>query len=92
LEEIDRRVKNLIAESMPPGLRLAQAVLEAKGEAEAEALLAASPERIDEEFLSALLATAERLQQSDQLAEADRIRDLHRRAVRLSMRRKLTSE
>lgn len=89
LEEIDRRVQALIRESLPAGMRLAQQILESKDEAEAERLIDASLESLDEDFLGALLGTADRLEQSGESASAEKLRRLHRRALRASMKKKL---
>jgi hypothetical protein len=43
-------------------------------------------------MLSALLATAQRMEQSGEEEAAQRLRDLHRRALRLSMQAKLQSD
>lgn len=92
LEEIDRRIQALIRESLPPGMRLAQKILETPDEGEAEKLLDSSTEVIDEDFLSALLGTADRMEQSGDPASAERLRRLYRRALRTSMKNKLAKE
>jgi hypothetical protein len=89
LEEIDRRIQALIRESLPPGMRLAQQLLETPEEAEAEKLLDSSAEAIDEDLLGALLGTVDRLEQSGDPASAERLRRLYRRALRISMKNKL---
>ncbi|MGD2252840.1 MAG: CpXC domain-containing protein [Anaerolineales bacterium] len=91
LEGIDRRLREMIKQAMPPGLRLAQDLLEQEDPAQAEALLQQSSDHVDEQLLSALISAAERLNQGGDQEGADRIRDLHRKALRISMRHKMQS-
>lgn len=89
LQEIDRRVQAMIRENLPPGMRLAQQVLEAPNEAEAEKLVDTSPDKIDDDMLSSLLSMADRLKASGDSASAERLDRLYRRALRVSMKSKL---
>ncbi len=50
-----------------------------------------SMEQMDEQFLSALMSTAQRLEGTN-TEMAERLRRLHRHAVRLSMRSKMRKE
>lgn len=89
LEEIQRRLHAIIRESLPPSMRLAQQVIETGSAEEAQELLEASPEDIDDQMLAALMNAISQLETADQPAEAERIRQIHRHAVRISMRRKM---
>lgn len=91
LEQIDQAVRGAIRESLPENLRLAQAVLESEDDQQAEALLQASPDQIDEQVLNALLGASQRLEQAGDEAGAERMRRLHRMAMRLSMKAKMES-
>ena len=47
---------------------------------------------IDDQLLGALLTTSQRLEESNDKDGAERLRRLHRHALRLSMRAKISSE
>lgn len=89
LQQIDAKLTKAIQEALPPALQLAQRVIEADEEAEAERILEQSSSTIDEDVLGALLSTAQRLEQLKDQAGAARVRRLHRHALRLSMRAKI---
>jgi len=89
LEEIDSRLRAIIQESLPPGLRLAQEALDLEDEDEARRRLEQSSESIDEEVLGALLGAAQRLEQAGDKDGADRVMRLHKAALGLSMRNRL---
>jgi hypothetical protein len=92
LLEIDTKIKDIIREALPPSLQLAQKILELEDISEAKALLDHSADQIDENFTGALLSTAQRLEDGGDKKSADQIRDLHRYAVRLSMKQKLKGD
>lgn len=92
LEEIDRRLRAMIRESMPASLVLAQEVLEAEEEAEAKELIEASKQHVDDQFLSTLMAAASRLEQSGHEEASARLRRLHKHALGLSMRNRMKRE
>ena len=89
LEEIDSRLRAIIQESLPPGLRLAQEALDLEDEDEARRRLEQSSEAIDEEVLGALLGAAQRLEQAGDKEGSERVMRLHRSALGLSMRNRL---
>jgi len=89
LETIDLRIKELILQSLPQGIQYAQEILSIDDEDDATSLLEDSPGRIDDQFLGALIATAERLKEAEDRSDAERVRRLFRQALRLSMKAKL---
>lgn len=89
LEQVAARLRELLRESMPPGLRLAQQVLEIEGEQQARDALEAGREQIDDQLLQALAGAALRVQEAGSPEQADRLRRLHRHALGLSMRARL---
>ena len=89
LETIDLRIKELILQSLPQGIQYAQEILSIDDEDDATSLLEDSPDRIDDQFLGALIATAERLEEAEDRSDAERVRRLFRQALRLSMKAKL---
>jgi len=92
LQEIESRLRSLIQESLPPGLRLAQQLLDLEDEQQIAALLEKEDESIDEELLNALMGAAQRLEQAGDKEGADRAMRLHRMALAASMKRKLQSK
>jgi hypothetical protein len=91
LREIDGKLKSAIRQSMPPNLQLAQQILETEDEGEAQAILQQSVDLIDDQVLGALISTAERLDSAQDSDGAERMRRLHRIALRLSMKSKMSS-
>jgi hypothetical protein len=90
LAEIDRRLKEIIAQSLPPALRLAQEVAEEADEAAALKRIDESGEAVTPDFLSTLLAMSQRLSEAGDNEGAERLERLHRHAVGVSMRRKMS--
>jgi hypothetical protein len=91
LQAIESRLRTVIQESLPPGLRLAQEALNQSDEQEARALLERSADKVDEETLGALMGAAQRLEQAGDKDGADRAMRLHRVALGISMRQRLGS-
>lgn len=89
LKRIEDQINQAILASLPPGLRVAQQVLQITGDVEAQRFLEQSRAEIDEDTLTALLSTAQRLESQEQTELAERLRRLHRFALRISMRSKL---
>ena len=89
LETIYERIQQWIKESLPLGLLFAQEILEIQDEDQAIALLTESSDKIDEEFLGSLIATAERFEEDEAEGDAQRVRKLYREGIRLSMREKM---
>jgi hypothetical protein len=90
LEEIERRLTELIQQSLPPSLALAQRVLDTEDIDAAKQILTQSAGTIDDQLLGALMGTATRLEQAGQPEQADRLKQLHRHAAGLLMRRKMS--
>jgi hypothetical protein len=91
LKRIQDRLEAIVQQALPPGLKLAQEVLNLEDEATAKQLLEESADSIDEQFLNTLLSAVGRLEESGDPETAERIRKLHRLAMRISMRRKMQS-
>jgi hypothetical protein len=92
LEEIDQKVQNLIVQSLPQGLKLAKQILEAESEEEAMQRLEQSSAEIDEDLLGSFIASAQRMEEQGDSEGAERLRGLHKHALRLSMQAKMASE
>jgi hypothetical protein len=91
LTKVQDRLEAIIQDALPPGLKLAQQVLNQADQAAAEVLLEQSAESIDDQFLNTLLSAVGRLEEAGDPDGAERIRKLHRLAMRTSMRRKMQS-
>jgi hypothetical protein len=91
LKEIELKLNAAIMESLPPNLRIAQQILETEDEEEAQRILDDSAEQIDDQLLGALMTTSQRLEEADDKDGAERLRRLHRHALRLSMRSNIGS-
>jgi len=92
LMQIDQRLREIIRDSLPAGLQLAQRVLEIEDPAEVETILEESAHEIDQDMLGALMSTAQRLETSGNKEGADHIKEIYRIAIRLSMRAKVKSD
>jgi hypothetical protein len=90
LQQIDRLLAAAIQEALPVSLQLAQRVIDAETEALAQALLEESPTAVDGDLLDALLSAAQRFEQLGETERAARVARLHRHALRLSMRAKMS--
>jgi hypothetical protein len=89
LETIDGRIRDLIQESLPEGLRLAQSILETEDEEQAQALMDASAETIDDQLLASLMGAAQQLEAEGENDAAERIKRLYKHGLKLSMKSKL---
>jgi hypothetical protein len=89
LQSIENHIQDRVQESLPPGIRFAQSVIMEKDEARAAEMLRENPDGIDAEFLNALLATSQQLEEQSRPEEAEAIRRLYRAALRQSMQSKL---
>lgn len=90
LQRIDTRLRQILRDSLPPGLRLAQDVIQDRDEAAALRRIDDQPDAVDAEFLSTILAMAQRAGEAgDKDAEA-RLERLHQHAVGVSMRRQMS--
>jgi hypothetical protein len=91
LKEIEAKLNTAIMDSLPPNLRIAQQLLETEDEEEAQRILDDAAELIDDQLLGALMTTSQRLEEADDQEGAERLRRLHRHALRLSMRSNIGS-
>ncbi len=89
LLEVDRRLRKIIRDSLPAGLQLAQQILEMEDMEEIQTTLTNASDQIDQDMLGALMSTAQRLEGSGNMEGAERIRDIYRRALRISMKSKI---
>jgi hypothetical protein len=92
LLEIDQRIREVIRDSLPAGLQLAQKVLEREDLADIEAILQEAAADIDQDMLGALMSTAQRLETAGNQEGATKIREIYRLATRISMKSKITPE
>ena len=89
LQEIDRRLSEMIRDALPPGLRLVQELLEEKDLAKARKLLESSEDKIDEQLLGGLPSAIQRIEGAGETEKAEELKELYRLALRLSMRSKM---
>jgi hypothetical protein len=89
LQEIDRQLGELIRASLPPGLLLAQELLEMQDPGKARELLEQSVEKIDDQLLGGLLSAVQRVEAAGDKEKTDELMELYRLALRLSMRSKM---
>jgi hypothetical protein len=89
LETIHQRLQELLRQSVPPGVQLAQQVLEIEDEDQAKSFLESSADLIDSDFLGALITVAEQLEKAEDSSAAAQIRGLYRHALQISMRSKM---
>ena len=89
LREVDQRLRDIIRQSLPPGLQLAQKILEIEDMEEIQAILEENLENIDQDMLGALMSTSQRLESTGNMEGAQKMRDIYRRALRLSMKSKV---
>ncbi|MDF1499472.1 MAG: CpXC domain-containing protein [Anaerolineales bacterium] len=90
LKQIEDKIRALIEQSLPKGFQLAQKLLEAEDDQAAEALLLAEQERVDEDLLNALMGAVQQLDEAGQEEAANRLRKMHRLALKLSMKSKMS--
>jgi len=88
-QDVEAAIQRELRQAMPPGLQLADQVLQADDPQQARQLLEASATQIDEQTLGALLSAAQRLEQAGETEQSAELRDLHRFALRLSMQARM---
>ncbi|MGD8814054.1 MAG: hypothetical protein PVI78_06215, partial [Anaerolineales bacterium] len=88
-EEIDRKLNKIIRDSLPPGLRFVQELLETPDLNEARAKLETAVDKIDDQFLNGLTSAIQRLEAAGEAEKAGQLNKLYRLALRLSMRSKM---
>ena len=89
LEAVQGKIEAIVQESLPEGLKLAQKVLGVEDEGAAMATLEEGAEHIDDQLLNSLYAAIGRLEELGHKEDAERIRRLHRQALRIKMRREM---
>jgi hypothetical protein len=90
LEQIESRIEQMIRDSMPPSLQLAQKLLKTEDEQEAINLLEAQAETIDETLLNSLMSSAEKFEEAGESENAGQLRRLYKHALKLSMRARMS--
>jgi len=89
LERVENRIAELIKQSLPPGLRFAQELLEVADVDEARARIDEQTDAIDEELLNGLLSALQRYQEAGQEDDARRVQDIYNHALKTSMKAKM---
>jgi hypothetical protein len=88
LRGVDQRLRKAIKDALPAGLQLAQSILETEDLREVENILEESADNIDQDTLGALMSASQKLEASKDTDGANRIREIYRRALRISMKSK----
>ncbi|MGH2620018.1 MAG: hypothetical protein ACRDHG_05535, partial [Anaerolineales bacterium] len=89
LQLIDGLIAGALRDALPASLQLAQRLIDAATETEAQQILEESVAAIDSDLLDALLSSAQRLEQLGDPDHAAQMGRLHRQALRISIRGKL---
>ena len=92
LQALETNIQEVIKETLPPGLLLAQEVLELEEEDAGMQYLQESSELVDESTQSALMGAIQRFEEQGDEAAASRARNYLRRALKITMRRRMTEE
>ncbi|MEJ2549274.1 MAG: CpXC domain-containing protein [Anaerolineales bacterium] len=92
LNEIRDKLQSIAEESVPEELRFAQQLINIEDDEEALRFLETSIDQINDQVLSALMATADRLAENGDQENADRVRNRYRQALRLAMKAKMSAE
>lgn len=92
LNEIRDRLQQIAEQAVPQEIRFAQNLINIEDDEEALAYLESSADQVNEQVLSALMATADRLTESGDQENADRVRNRYRQALKLSMKTKISAE
>jgi hypothetical protein len=90
LNEIRDKLQNIAEQAIPEELRFAQSLINIEDDKEALAHLEASADQVNEQMLSALMATADRLAENGEQESADHVRKRYRQALKLSMKNKMS--
>ena len=89
LERIENRIAELIKQSLPRGLQLAQELLQMKDLDSARQLIDDNSADVDQDLLNGLLSALQRYQDSDRAEEAERIQTIYNHALKTSMKAKM---
>lgn len=89
LMRLEQRIAELIKESLPRGLQLAQDILAMEEQADIEAFLNEHAAEIDQDLLNGLLTASQRYAESDRNEDAERLQDIYHLALKTSMKAKM---
>lgn len=92
LQRVDSHLRQILRDSLPPGLRLAQDVVQEQDESSALRRIDEQREAVDAEFLSTILAMARRVGEAGDKEGEARLERLHRHALGVSMRRQMSGQ
>ncbi len=92
LNEIRDKLHEIAEQAIPEELRFAQNLINIEEDDEALTYLESSGDQVNQQVLSALMATADRLAESGDQENADRVRKRYRQALKLSMKSKMSAE
>ncbi len=92
LDEIRDKLQTIAEETVPEELRFAQQLINIEDDEEALRLLETSIKQINDQVLSALMATADRLAENGDQENADRVRKRYRQALKLAMKAKMSAD
>jgi len=87
LNAVDQQIRSLIKATLPSGLQLAQEIMDTEDFEEAKKKINSSADEIDEDCLNALMQGA--FQQDADPEQTERLQQLHKYALRVSMRNKM---
>ncbi len=87
LHQVDQLIRGLIRSSLPAGLLLAQEIIDAEDFEAAKTLINSRADDLDEDCLNALMQAA--YEEDADPAYSERIQQLHKYALRVSMRSKM---
>jgi hypothetical protein len=90
LNGIREKLQEIAERSVPQELRFAQSLINIEDDEEAQAYLDSSPDQVNEQMLSALMATADRLAENGEEESAEHVRKRYRQALKLSMKAKMS--
>lgn len=90
LTAVDEQIRQYVRTSLPEGMQLAQEILDTEDIEEAKTLINSSSGKIDEDCLNTLMQAA--YQEDADPEDTERIKQLHKHALRVSMRSKLRKE
>jgi hypothetical protein len=86
LEQIENLIQDQITASLPPGIRLAQELLELDSDEARVKLLETRASEIDDNLLGSLMQTSHRLEDSGEQEGASELRSLYKAALKMKMK------
>ncbi len=90
--EIRDKLQEIAEQAVPEELRFAQNLINIEEDDEAIAYLESAGDQVNQQVLSALMATADRFAESGDQENADRVRKRYRQALKLTMKSKMSAE